>query len=53
MPLYKHNNASVSQLGGYAALESKRPNYSGSLKFFAPEKCNDESKERIHPFEYI
>ncbi len=46
VPLYEHNNTSKSQLGECAALESKRPNYRGSLKFFAHEKCDDESKER-------
>lgn len=49
VPLYEHNNTSKSQLGECAVLESKRPNYRRSLKFFAPEKWNDESKERIHP----
>lgn len=44
VPLYEHNNTSKSQLGVCAALESKRPNYRGSPKFFAHEKCNDESK---------
>ena len=54
MPLYEHNNTSISQLGECAALESKRPNYRRSLKFFAPEKCNDESKResmRLSAFE--
>lgn len=53
VPLYEHNNTSISLLGEYAALESKRPNYRETLKLFAPEKWNDERKDRIHPFECI
>lgn len=53
VPLYEHNNTSISLPGERAALESKRPNYRETLKLFAPEKLNDERKERIHPFECI
>lgn len=49
VPHYAYNNNSKSQFGRCAALESKRPNYIGSLKFFAHEKCNDERKHTICP----
>lgn len=49
VPLYEYNNTSESQLGECAALESKRPNYRGSLKFFAHEGRDDESRDTIRP----